>query len=117
MNTHKLSASIDNNVLQNLKQFRYKTYAAGNEKYTGVWCSDWTYRGFNGEITELPWAKVVVTDDFNNDKLVDWQDGAIALRSLMPELMVPKNYAVVSFIWECCMAALLNSLFLGGLMI
>ena len=86
LNTHKLSASIDNNVLQNLKQFRYKTYAAGNEKYTGVWCSDWIYRGFNGEITELPWAKVVVTDDVNNDKLVDWQDGAIALRSLMPEL-------------------------------
>ena len=32
---------------------------------------------------ELPSAKVVITEDANADNKVDWQDGAIAYRSIM----------------------------------
>lgn len=50
----------------------------------GVWSGQWTYRGDTAPYTEpLPWAKVVVTPDANGDGTVDWQDGAVAFRSIM----------------------------------
>ncbi|MEE1806592.1 endo-alpha-N-acetylgalactosaminidase family protein [Streptomyces sp. BE133] len=52
----------------------------------GVWSGQWTYRGDGASQPEsgdnLPWAKVVVTPDANGDKSVDWQDGAVAFRSI-----------------------------------
>ena len=33
--------------------------------------------------TEMPKTKIVITGDENDDKTVDWQDGAIAFRSIM----------------------------------
>ncbi|WP_326693928.1 endo-alpha-N-acetylgalactosaminidase family protein [Streptomyces sp. NBC_01267] len=52
----------------------------------GVWSGQWTYRGDGAAKPEsgndLPWAKVVVTPDANGDKKVDWQDGAVAFRSI-----------------------------------
>ncbi|AXE80412.1 endo-alpha-N-acetylgalactosaminidase family protein [Streptomyces atratus] len=52
----------------------------------GVWSGQWTYRGDGASQPEsgdnLPWAKVVVTPDANGDKAVDWQDGAVAFRSI-----------------------------------
>ncbi len=52
----------------------------------GVWSGQWTYRADTSPYTEpLPWAKVVVTPDANQDRVVDWQDGAIAFRSIMTE--------------------------------
>lgn len=52
----------------------------------GVWSGQWTYRADTAPYTEpLPWAKVVVTPDANQDQTVDWQDGAIAFRSIMTE--------------------------------
>ncbi|MFB7951936.1 endo-alpha-N-acetylgalactosaminidase family protein [Streptomyces sp. NPDC056045] len=52
----------------------------------GVWSGQWTYRGDGAPKPEsgdaLPWAKVVVTPDANGDKAVDWQDGAVAFRSI-----------------------------------
>ncbi|WP_328906048.1 endo-alpha-N-acetylgalactosaminidase family protein [Streptomyces sp. NBC_00234] len=52
----------------------------------GVWSGQWTYRGAGAPQPEtgadLPWAKVVVTPDANGDKTVDWQDGAVAFRSI-----------------------------------
>ncbi|GAA3491880.1 endo-alpha-N-acetylgalactosaminidase family protein [Streptomyces cremeus] len=52
----------------------------------GLWSGQWTYRGEGAPRPEsgedLPWAKVVVTPDANADGKVDWQDGAIAFRSV-----------------------------------
>ncbi|MFJ6014658.1 endo-alpha-N-acetylgalactosaminidase family protein [Streptomyces sp. NPDC092952] len=52
----------------------------------GVWSGQWTYRGDGASEPEsgddLPWAKVVVTPDANGDKTVDWQDGAVAFRTI-----------------------------------
>ncbi|TCC57410.1 hypothetical protein E0H73_28885 [Kribbella pittospori] len=52
----------------------------------GVWSGQWTYRADTSPYTEpLPWAKIVITPDANQDKTVDWQDAAIAFRSIMTE--------------------------------
>ncbi|MGX6743924.1 endo-alpha-N-acetylgalactosaminidase family protein [Streptomyces xantholiticus] len=52
----------------------------------GVRSGQWTYRGDGAPQPEsggnLPWAKVVVTPDANGDRTVDWQDGAIAFRTI-----------------------------------
>ncbi|MGW1894258.1 endo-alpha-N-acetylgalactosaminidase family protein [Streptomyces sp. NPDC002004] len=52
----------------------------------GVWSGQWTYRGDGApepaKGDDLPWAKVVVTPDANDDGTVDWQDGAVAFRSI-----------------------------------
>ncbi|MEU3465874.1 endo-alpha-N-acetylgalactosaminidase family protein [Streptomyces sp. NPDC006733] len=52
----------------------------------GVRSGQWTYRGAGSDRPAtgdgLPWAKVVVTPDANGDGLVDWQDGAVAFRSI-----------------------------------
>ncbi|MFC5830881.1 endo-alpha-N-acetylgalactosaminidase family protein [Nonomuraea insulae] len=49
----------------------------------GVWSGQWTYRAEGSPFTEeLPWAKVVLTPDANGDGTLDWQDGAVAYRSI-----------------------------------
>ncbi|MEU2433323.1 endo-alpha-N-acetylgalactosaminidase family protein [Streptomyces sp. NPDC007861] len=52
----------------------------------GVWSGQWTYRGDGAPRPEsgkdLPWAKVVVTPDANGDGKTDWQDGAVAFRTI-----------------------------------
>ena len=61
----------------------------GNANYVGIHSSEWqwekAYKGivFPEYTKELPSAKVVITEDANADKKVDWQDGAIAYRSIM----------------------------------
>ncbi|HGL8213741.1 TPA: SpGH101 family endo-alpha-N-acetylgalactosaminidase [Streptococcus pneumoniae] len=61
----------------------------GNANYVGIHSSEWqwekAYKGivFPEYTKELPRAKVVITEDANADKKVDWQDGAIAYRSIM----------------------------------
>lgn len=85
LNTDKLAATIDNNVIRNLRQFRYQTQELDGTKITGIWNNDWIYRGLDNKITELPWAKILIAPDMNADNVVDWQDGAIALRQIIPE--------------------------------
>lgn len=61
----------------------------GNINYVGIQSSEWqwekAYKGivFPEYTKELPSAKIVLTEDANADKKVDWQDGAIAYRSIM----------------------------------
>ncbi|OKK06718.1 hypothetical protein AMK26_12075 [Streptomyces sp. CB03234] len=60
--------------------------AADGSVRVGVWSGQWTYRGAGAPQPEsggdLPWAKVVVTPDANGDGRVDWQDGAVAFRTI-----------------------------------
>lgn len=73
---------------------------------TGIWNGSWIYRAKGMKTTDpLPISKIVITNDANNDKKIDWQDGAIAFRSIMnnpigsdkiPNLVVqriPMNFA------------------------
>ena len=61
----------------------------GNANYVEIHSSEWQWeKAHNGIVfpvytKELPSAKVVITEDANADNKVDWQDGAIAYRSIM----------------------------------
>ncbi|MET9240342.1 endo-alpha-N-acetylgalactosaminidase family protein [Nonomuraea sp. NPDC003709] len=56
---------------------------AGGTVSVGVWSGQWTHRATGSPFTEEPpWAKVVVTPDANGDGALDWQDGAVAFRTI-----------------------------------
>ncbi len=96
VNTSGLAAGIESNsvydkpsgqsVDDGARFWHRARKAADGTSRVGVWSGQWTYRADTSPSTEpLPWAKVVVTPDANQDKVVDWQDGAIAFRSIMTE--------------------------------
>ncbi|WP_371631930.1 endo-alpha-N-acetylgalactosaminidase family protein [Streptomyces sp. NBC_01259] len=88
VNTDRLAAAIETNSVQDeatSENTRVKRQAVRTDGTTevGVSSGQWTYRAAGSPFTEeLPWAKVVVTGDRNTDAKVDWQDGAIAFRSI-----------------------------------
>ncbi|WP_344310621.1 endo-alpha-N-acetylgalactosaminidase family protein [Fodinicola feengrottensis] len=84
LSTDKLAAGVETNTLTEPYRLAVSTTAEGDLKRTGIASQPWVYREHNTKkITELPWAKVAVTGDRNGDHVVDWQDGAIAFRSIM----------------------------------
>ncbi|GAB2655016.1 endo-alpha-N-acetylgalactosaminidase family protein [Kribbella swartbergensis] len=96
VNTSGLAAGIESNsvydkpsgqsVDDGARFWHRARKAADGTTRVGVWSGQWTFRADTSPYTEpLPWAKVVVTPDANQDKTVDWQDGAIAFRSIMTE--------------------------------
>ncbi|MEU4393686.1 endo-alpha-N-acetylgalactosaminidase family protein [Kribbella sp. NPDC023855] len=96
VNTSGLAAGIESNsvydkpsgqsVDDGARFWHRARKAADGTSRVGVWSGQWTYRADTAPYTEpLPWAKVVVTPDANDDKVVDWQDGAIAFRTIMTE--------------------------------
>ncbi|WP_433166872.1 endo-alpha-N-acetylgalactosaminidase family protein [Kribbella sp. CA-247076] len=96
VNTSGLAAGIESNsvydkpsgqsVDDGARFWHRARKAADGTTRVGVWSGQWTYRADTSPYTEpLPWAKVVVTPDANRDRTVDWQDGAIAFRSIMIE--------------------------------
>jgi len=65
-----------------------QAFAADGGVRVGVWSGAWTYRAQGSPTTEeLPRATVVVTPDANDDGTVDWQDGAIAYRTVAPKAL------------------------------
>lgn len=108
LNTNELAATIYNNAFEILadkdgdtnsgpteKRYNYQTVAKTGYKKLGVSNLPWTYRetdGSKSETIELPYAKVAITDDANGDGTVDWQDGGIAYRQIMP---LPLGYDVI----------------------
>ncbi|MDZ5252090.1 endo-alpha-N-acetylgalactosaminidase family protein [Clostridium sp. LIBA-8841] len=93
LNNGDLVASLENNVIDYEKQVYYQTVLNEGVKEAGLWNGSWIYREqlsnsdetnikFSG-VTELPWSRVVISSDQNNDEVVDWQDGAIAYREHM----------------------------------
>ncbi|MEV4948018.1 endo-alpha-N-acetylgalactosaminidase family protein [Streptomyces sp. NPDC053755] len=67
-------------------RFWHQARKNGAETRVGVWSGQWTYRGAGAPAPEsgsgLPWAKVVVTPDANADGRTDWQDAALAFRTI-----------------------------------
>jgi len=83
LNTDKLAATIDNNTLPNRGQLWVQTVKKKDYKQASVWNNYWRYRYLDTEIVELPWARVMITPDVNDDGHVDWQDGAVVFRNQM----------------------------------
>ncbi|MGG5461808.1 endo-alpha-N-acetylgalactosaminidase family protein [Clostridium sp. B9] len=92
MENGQLAASIENNTLDYERQMYYQTTMDGDTKKAGMWNATWTYREVESEIVELPWSKIVISDDANGSGDVDWQDAAIAHREHMKK---PHGYDVV----------------------
>ena len=87
-----LSASMFNNVYIDRKEYLYRAFElADGEVSAGFWNNDFMYRGLDGkkilpfesepEENDL-YCRVVITEDTNGDKEVNWQDGANALKKL-----------------------------------
>lgn len=80
LNTNELSATIHNNVLHNRRRLCLQSTQEDEYVEVGVSNQEWTYRGPDNAVLDEPWSKVILTTDRNDDGIVDWQDGAIALR-------------------------------------
>ncbi|MGW8365605.1 endo-alpha-N-acetylgalactosaminidase family protein [Streptomyces wedmorensis] len=95
VNTGRLAAAVESNSsydkpsgasARDGARFWHQARKNGTETRVGVWSGQWTYRGAGAPAPEsgdgLPWAKVVVTPDANADGTTDWQDGAVAFRTI-----------------------------------
>lgn len=100
LNTSQLTATLESNSIYNTRQFLYQTVQTPRGKLTGIWGNEWIYRGHNGKVTELPYIKVILADDRNEDGKADWQDGAIALQEVYPKPvgvdMLQNSYATIT---------------------
>jgi len=87
INTGQLAASLwSNSVTEKSDNGRIQKQTVNKGGYyrTGIWSGSWIYRAQGMTATDpMPSVKVVITDDANADDKVDWQDGAIAFRSIM----------------------------------
>ncbi|MEU6485554.1 endo-alpha-N-acetylgalactosaminidase family protein [Streptomyces sp. NPDC046887] len=96
VNTDRLAAAVESNSSydkpagptggDDARFWHQARRAEGGSVRVGVWSGQWTYRGAGAPEPErgadLPWAKVVVTPDANGDRKTDWQDGAVAFRTI-----------------------------------
>lgn len=61
-----------------------QTAAEGKDQRTSIWSGDWLLRAEGSDVREpMGEARVIITADANADQIVDWQDGAIAYRTVM----------------------------------
>ncbi|WP_410660025.1 endo-alpha-N-acetylgalactosaminidase family protein [Amycolatopsis sp. lyj-112] len=117
VNTGGLAAAIETNstydkpsgaTAKDNGRIRAQVTGKDGVKRAGLWSGDWTYRADGAKPADtdpLPYAKIVVTGDRNADRVVDWQDGAIAFRDIMvnpkgweqvarrPVMRIPFNFA------------------------
>lgn len=91
-NTGELAAAFATNALYDTSSgpsskdagnFWRQAVAADGGVEVGIASGPWLYRAQGQDGTEeLPWVKVAITPDANGDDVVDWQDGAIAMRDI-----------------------------------
>lgn len=92
------AAAVSGLSYKNRHEVAYQTVQIGDHTSTGLWLNEYTYRGLDGEVMiDEPWAKVSVTQDRNADGVVDWQDGAIALRDDCKERKTGADVATSSW--------------------
>lgn len=105
--TSELSASMANNVLLNIQEFKFRAFdLPGGGVSAGFWNNEFMYRGLDGEkifpIASEPeepdlYCKVVLTEDTNEDDILDWQDGANALKTIISDKIPGGDQAARSF--------------------
>ncbi len=83
LNDENQAITLDNNSIYETRQFVYRSVPEKNATFIGN--NEWIYTGIDGKTTELPWWKVIFTGDRNNDNVVNWQDGAVALSEVYPD--------------------------------
>ena len=97
-----LWSNSENNVNADWQRVTADTRTVNDVKETGLRSTFWTYQKDENHRKEdkpyeMPAAKIVITGDENADNQVDWQDGAIAYRTIMNNPVgseeVPDNVA------------------------
>lgn len=83
-----LWSNSENNVSSDWQRVTEVTKTVDGVKETGLSSTYWTYQRsaehrIENKDYEMPSTKVVITGDENGDDTVNWQDGAIAYRSIM----------------------------------
>ena len=83
-----LWSNSENNVNSDWQRVTEVTQTVDGVKETGLSSTYWTYQKsaahrIENKDYEMPSTKVVITGDENGDDSVDWQDGAVAYRSIM----------------------------------
>ena len=100
--TDELSASMENNVLMNMREFRHRAYRKSDGTIVAGFSSqDFMYRGIDGEKMfddEDLYCQVVLTEDTNEDGTMDWQDGANALKTIIKDKINGGDTMADSFI-------------------
>lgn len=106
LNSDKLVATLESNSMYNTRQFLYQSVQTSGSVVTGIWGNEWIYRGHAGEVEELPYIKVILSDDANQDNEVDWQDGAMALQKIYPAPFgvdwMRNSYATITMNFASC---------------
>ncbi len=105
--TDELSASMANNVLLNIQEFRFRAFDLEDGSVSaGFWNNEFMYRGLDGEkifpIASEPeeedlYCQIILTEDTNADGTMDWQDGANALKNLVGDRIPGGEDAARSF--------------------
>lgn len=92
VSTDELSAGLwsnsENNVTADWQRVTAVTQTVDGVKETGLSSTFWTYQKsakhrVENKDYEMPSTKIVITGDENADSVIDWQDGAIAYRTIM----------------------------------
>lgn len=92
VSTEDLSAGLwsnsENIVTTDWQRVTEVTRTVDGVKETGLSSTYWTYQKgpeyrIENRDYEMPSTKVVITGDENDDDMIDWQDGAIAYRTIM----------------------------------
>lgn len=92
-NTASLGAAVESNALYDTSSgpgakdrgrfWRQAVSDGAGGVSMGLASGQWLYRAEGSDSTEeLPWTRVAITADANADGGVDWQDAAIAMRSI-----------------------------------
>ncbi|MFJ4209971.1 endo-alpha-N-acetylgalactosaminidase family protein [Paenarthrobacter sp. NPDC089675] len=92
-NTSSLGAALESNALYDTSSgagskdrgrfWRQAVSDGAGGVSMGIASGQWLYRAEGSDTTEeLPWTRVAITADANADGAVDWQDAAIAMRSI-----------------------------------
>lgn len=106
LNSDKLVATLESNSIYATRQFLYQSVQTPGSVVTGIWGNEWIYRGHDGEVVDMPYIKVILSDDCNQDNKVDWQDGAIALQKVYPVPYgvgrIQNSYATITMNFASC---------------
>lgn len=106
LNTDRLVATLESNSIYSTRQFLYQTTQLSGTPVTGIWGNEWIYRGHDGAVIDMPYIKVILSDDCNQDGKVDWQDGAMALQKEYPEPFgadqIRNAYATITMNFASC---------------
>lgn len=80
LSSEEAAASINNGSINNRQEIAYQTVQEDGTYLTGLWTNEYQVKGLDEKPIDSLWTEVAITGDRNGDKLVDYQDGAIARR-------------------------------------